>query len=327
MYEFAIVGLGPAGIFVLASLPSASTIVFEPHAVCGNLALYGSIKANLTKQEILSAFRRLPRWQNLQVTHLASYADTECPLLADVCEQMRDWILPDLQKTTYVTKRITNLVQAADHWNLETETQVFEAQKVMLCVGSQPKVLDLPKPTLPLYACLNPVILQTRVSPDDAIVVIGTAHSGTLIMNNLKNMNCSNVVGIYRDTPFHYARDGYVGGIKQESAHIADAILSHAWESLTPTLIDSKDIAATYRAIEKSKLVLYACGFNPSQSTYIDTSGNTHILNLSSNAQFENLPNLWGFGYAFPSKKGGKPDIGFLGFIEAIMNALPAILE
>ena len=334
MYEIAIVGLGPAGIIALASLPEtklANTILFEEHThLVGNLALYGGIRANLTKQEILNAFFAIPRWRTKQPNCLAKYADTECPFLVDVCNQMREWILPDIHSTSFQTKRVTDLQEHPTCWKLRTSDQVFEAQKVLLCIGSNPKTMDLPKPTIPLPFCLQPSELQNRVQPSDHVVVIGTAHSGTLVLRNLKNLGCKDVVGIYRNTPFAYARDGNRRGIKQESANIADEIQNGAWGDFTPTLLPLNDFAKAYRAVERATYVLYAHGFEQPDMTYLDATGQRHPFRFQpETGQFNGLSNIWGFGIAFPSliPETNVQDIGFQGFIRAIQNALPAIVD
>lgn len=332
MFEIAIVGLGPAGIFTLASLPEnmlTQTIVFESNMIGGDVALYGDIHANITKQEILTAFRKIPRWFEKQETFLKNYENNDCPLLQDVCKQMQEWIRPDVSRTQFHTKRMVKLLEGDQRWILQSQDELFEAKKVIMCIGSKPKTLDLPKATLPLNQCLSKSVLERHVSVTDKVVVMGTAHSGTLIMKNLQEMGCKDVVGIYKDKPFSYARDGILGGLKQESAKIADEIRSKAWGELCPTLISIHEFSNVYRAIERADLVLYSCGFEESVLHYYtkDNSQNTAKYDPITN-RFADMANVWGFGIAFPSHKPGTnfPDIGFHGFITAIQNSLSAIV-
>jgi hypothetical protein len=244
---------------------------------------------------------------------------------------MWEWILPDVQATNLHTKRITNLLEQSQtkSWKLETHDTMFEAQKVLLCTGSTPKTMDLGKPTLPLSLCLSPTQLYTHIDPSDAIVVFGTAHSGTLVLRNLNERGCKDVVAIYRTTPFAYARDGHRRGIKQESARIADQIANGAWGDSTPTLLPADDFAKVYRAVQRANYVLYTFGFQEQSPHYTDTTGHTHSMQFEAQTStFADVPNVWGFGMAFPSHIPGThlPDIGFQGFIRAIQNVLPAIL-
>jgi thioredoxin reductase len=342
MYDVAVVGMGPAGIFALAFLPKdklANTLVLEPNNIGGDLASYGGIKANITTVDIVEAFRKIPRWapENKELTFLKNYKSDECPLLSDVTKQMREWILPDIKFVHFHTKRMTNLIESENGWKIETEggegereSELFEAQKTILCIGSKPKTLDLPKFTLPLKACLCKSQLEQHISATDKVVVIGTAHSGTLIMKNLYEIGCTGVVGIYKNKPFSYARDGVLGGIKQESAAIADAIVNNEWLTKTPTLISINDFSKAYRAIEKADVVICSCGYETVKMKYTDATGLTKALTyIPGTNQFDKLNNLWGFGMAFPSFKEDTtfPDIGFNGFIMAIQKQMPAILS
>ena len=164
--------------------------------------------------------------------------DEECPFIYDVCKQIRDWILPDINRTTFRIEKMTKLIECEKGWKIIAEHELFEAQKILLCTGSKPKWLDLPKATIPLHLCLCKSQLEQHVSANDKVIVFGTAHSGTLVLKNLYEIGCKDVVGIYKgDKPFVYARDGILGGIKQESAQIADTILKHEWQERTPSLV------------------------------------------------------------------------------------------
>jgi hypothetical protein len=243
---------------------------------------------------------------------------------------MREWILPDIKHVTFHTKRVTNLIVAEKGWKIQSQDELFETKKMIVCVGSHPKMMDLPKATLPLSQCLHKSDLEHHISPNDKVVVIGTAHSGTIIMKNLKDIGCTNVIGIYKEVPFVYARDGVLGGIKQESETIADEITQKLWGDRTPTLISYGDFSKVYRAIEKADFVLYSFGFTQPAIHYIDKDATEKVLQHDPHtSQFTNVHNAWGFGIAFPSyiQNTQISDVGFKGFIRAIQSSLPAILQ
>ena len=337
-FQYAIVGFGPAGIFALASLPIhhiGSTLILEQKNIGGDLSTYyGGIKANLTKQEIVNAFRTIPRWQEKPLTSLQTYQDTECPLLCDVSKQIREWILPDIALAQFHTKRMTQLTEVEQGWKVETDSNTFLVKKVILCIGAQPKILNLPKHTIPLSISLCKDLVKNQVSPSDTIAVFGTSHSGTLILQNLKELGCRQVFAFYKgEKPFHYARDGEAGGIKQESAKIADEIVGNHWGEYTPTFVNIDDFSQVYRIVSNANSIIYSLGFEKVQQTYIDRQGNTlHLQHNPDTFQFQDIKYIWGFGFAFPSQSthtNGKsyPIIGFKGFIDAIQQALPSILE
>ena len=327
VYTHAVVGLGPAGIFTLACIPKhalATTIVIEPQAVGGTLAShYGAVVANIPKSTILDALRKIPNWTAFPL--LEHYREEECPLLADVCRQIRELIAEDLARVTFRTKRMTALQVSPAGWRITLEGEVLEAQKVFLCVGATPKTLDLPVPHIPLHVALNAPLLKHYISPADTIVVFGTSHSGTLILKHLKTIGCVRVTALHKgNTPFRFARDGDTEGIKQESAAIADEILMGVWGPNTPRLVSCDDFSAAYRAVLQATHVIYAVGFEKPTMRYTTMDGEERYLRFRpATNDFEDVHNLWGFGIGFPSLYTGThgnqyPDVGFGGFIDAI---------
>jgi hypothetical protein len=185
---------------------------------------------------------------------------------------------------------------------------VYEAQKLVLATGAAPKILDLPKPIIPLAAALTPALLQNYVTPADRVAVFGTAHSGTLALKNLRAAGVTRLTALHKgDTPFYFARDGHTEGVKQESATIADSILAEKWV----TLVSLDDFAAAHRAAAEATAVVYAIGF---ERPVVPTG-----------------TNIYGFGIGFPAPytaPNGRtyPDVGFGGFVAAIKAALPSLL-
>ena len=340
MYRYAIVGLGPAGIFALASLPIeelAHTIVFEPALIGGELAAqYGAVVANISKADMVAAFRMIPRWATVEFPLLAATADEACPLLADVAKQIRALIREDLSRVDVCALKVTAFQQTADQrWLLQAGGRMFDAQNLILTPGAPPKTLDLPIPSIPLPIALHKERLALHVTPTDRILVIGTSHSGTLILKNLKDLGCTHVTAFYRGkTPFSFARDGDTEGIKQESATIADEILSNAWGSKTPTLLKSDDLTTQFRVLQRTHYVIYAIGFGAPSLFFLDPYG--HLQRFSdvfdpSTSTFRGAQKAWGFGIGFPrmytAPNGSHHlDVAFKPFIEAIQAAMPHIL-
>lgn len=338
MYKIAIVGLGPAGIFSLALLPEVllpDVVVFEPHTIGGDLATYyGNVIANITKEVIASAFNKIPRWTGRPLRHLEKYADEQCPLLIDTVHQMREFIADDLKKVTFIAKKVTEFRHTAQQtWQLKTsEDKLFEAQKVFLCTGGQLKTMDLPLMSVPLTIALNPPLLSSFIRPNAKIVVFGTSHSGTIVMKNLKNLECRDVTVIWRGKKlFKYLRDGESEGLKQESAIIADEILAKAWGEYTPKFVHYDELATMFKVLQGADLVIYATGFLGASHKYITPEGVQTPLQFNpKNSQFDGVPNIWGFGMAYPttytSASGTFADVGYSPFIDAISAALPAVL-
>ena len=232
MFQLAIVGLGPAGIFTLASLPEEvlpETLILERSCIGGDLSSqYGSVIANITKGDFITIFKMIPKWANQSFGELDAYQDKDAPKLADVCKMLRRLSKPDIQKAHLHTTALSNLVQTTDGWNLVTPKETYQAKKVILCLGATTKTMDLPLPSIPLPIALAQDQLSHVVAPSDTIVVFGTSHSGTLILNNLKQLGCQNVYAVYRGkTPVQE-------GLKLAAAAIAQEMQNKQWGELTP---------------------------------------------------------------------------------------------
>ena len=336
--KIAIIGLGPAGIFALALMPDAvlkDVVVFEPAAIGGDLATkYAAVVANIPKSAIIAALRSVPRWESTVFPFLDSYADDVCPPLGVVAKQLRTLVTPLLREIVFQASKVIQITANSANYTIKTSTnQLFEVQKIIVCTGAEPRSMNLPLPTIPLHVALTPALLCAHVGSHDSVVVFGTAHSGTLVLKNLKEAGVHNITAVYKGTtPFVYARDGESEGIKQESAAIADEIKAGTWASQTPALLSYGDFATVYRAVHASTAVVYACGFNKGVLELQHTDGTTVQYAHDGSRFINGPPGVFGFGLGFPSLYTGNdgkqyPDIGFGGFIAAIKSELTAILQ
>jgi len=331
MFKIAIVGLGPAGIFTLASLPEEilpETLVLERSCIGGDMSsLYGGVIANITKEWFMKTLKTIPKWADQSFPEFDAYEDKEPPKLADVCKILRRLIKPDIQKAHLHTTSLSNLIQTEEGWSLVTPKETYRAKKVILCLGATPKTMDLPLPTIPLPIALAVDQLTHVVAPTDTIVVFGTSHSGVLVLKNLKQLGCRNVFAVYRGKdPFTISTNEAMGeGLKLSGALVANEIKNNEWGDLVPTLINYDDFARIYRILSKAHAVIYAIGFEPRTFTYTNKDGTCVPLT-------DTTPGVYGFGIGRP--RIGKTaageiftDIGFEGFIKAIQAELPDILS
>jgi hypothetical protein len=339
--NLAIVGLGPAGCIFLASLPpeflTPRTVVYNTGCIGGDLArYYGCVVANLTCREIESALRSVVAWKDSNMELITSkYLPEQCPSLSDVCRLIRDLTCPLLSRVTIQNVRVRELRQNDDmSWTVLSDNGTTARHtKVVLCTGADPKQMNIPKPTIPLDVALCQSILTSFVSPAMRICVFGTAHSGTLILRNLKNLGCEHVTGIHRgEVPFRFARDGDTEGIKQESATIADEILAGAWGQLTPSLISADNIDAVLRKTIEADYVIFATGFASRYPPIFTSMG----MSVRAGENYDRntakiIDGMWGFGIGFPSMyttpSGTEaPDVGFGPFASHIRSCLAVIL-
>ncbi len=353
-YEIAVIGLGPAGCLFLACLPDATwarTIVFDAggvEGVGGDLgSKYGNVRANLTRSELAKAFWAIPRWVSEPLPLLLGDADPNtCPLLSVVSKQLQELMAPILASVTLHSQHVASVSQIVGGWRVEYGGScVACVPKVVVCTGGEPKQLNYSKPTIPLAVALDKVALASYIRPSSRVVVFGTAHSGTLIMRNLRDVGCDHITGIYRGcTPFRWSRGhttecpcvllGGGGchdseGVKQESAEIADAIVRGEWASATPALISASDTEIIASTVGAADYVIYAVGFK-GRLPELRGLGGEMLGAVYDVGTGQIAPGLWGFGLAFPAMytkpRGGEAaDVGLPGFAMHIRACIEAI--
>jgi hypothetical protein len=326
MYKNAIIGLGIAGLLVLAHLKASETLVIERGVIGGALATeYAHIVANIPAKTLIQSLRRIPGCSDTPLPYLETYPAEDCPVLSDLVKQIKVLVAPALAAAIYRSTNVKRIEQIAGGWRITGESGVWEAEKVILCTGAIPTTFDLPIPHIPLPIALSST-LSSLVDVNTKVVVFGTAHSGTLVLKALKNREVKHVTAIYRGaSPFQFARDGHTEGIKQESATIADAILAKSWDPM-PTFVSSDNVGDVQRALRTADTVIYSMGFRTHVSfPILDLSGGPISVEALTAS-----PTLFGFGIGFPSKytaPNGRqyPDVGVSGFLDAITAALPAL--
>ena len=332
-YKLIIVGAGVSGIFALALLPPAilrQTCVIECDAIGGDLATkYGAVVSNITTAEIKAALRSVPKWSDVALPLMDAYADGDCMPLHVVVKTLRTLIAPELRHVRLINRRaVSYTATTVNGWRIETDDgQLLETQRLFLCTGATPRVMDLGVPMIPLHVALAPTLVH-YVGADDRIVVFGTAHSGTLALKNLRDAGVTDLTAIYRGVaPFRYARDGDTEGIKQESAAVADSIVADRWAKC----VRLEDFGAAYRATANATAVVCATGFEKPQIHYTDLAGVKRPFVYHDNSVFKDAPpNVWGFGIGFPTTyvapNGNRyPDVGFAAFIAALKAVIPTL--
>lgn len=358
MYEYGVIGLGPAGCLFLACLQDddlGRMVVFDSGCVGGDLArLYGNVVANLTCAKLSEALRTVPRWSSARLEVFEGYAPDACPRLADLCIQLRELMKPVLARVTLHSKHVTKVRREPAWWCIETDTSIsgsIQVAKVIVCTGGEARRLNYPKPAIPLEIALNKDALTSYIRPIDRVVVFGTAHSGTLILRNLRDVGCRGMVGVYRggagaSPPFRWATPhtpecpchllGGTGchdseGLKQESAAIAAAIVRGEWASDGLLLVRLEDTEAVVRAVMAADYVVYSVGFQARVPHMEGLGGEALDAGSYDPVTGAIAPGAWGFGLAFPSMyekpQGGiAPDVGLPGFVGHILHCMPAIL-
>jgi hypothetical protein len=226
----------------------------------------------------------------------------------------------------YVTS--ANYHTEAKEWSITVSAggteQVVKSAQLILAPGGRSKTLNLALPSIPLEIALDASRLKSYITPGQKVLVFGTMHSGTLVINTLTSLGAQVTAYYTSPEPFYWARDGAYDGIKGEAADIADKIVAG---TIPVTLIPSKNVGDVIRSSRDAEQVVYAMGFTPRRIPLsIDgvvcssTEYNQHTGVLT------HAP-AWGFGVAYPNRApdGIHWDVGVTPFLEHIKQQIPAI--
>ena len=328
MYTHCIVGAGATGLILLlllaeSKIPLESILIIDPYFDGGDLARkWSSVLSNTPwSATYLSLQKALPS---------CIFPETSWPLdkPTRVCEIAR--LLRQLAKPLLQTvKMIQGYVTSASYrtsWSVEIKREsaksLINTKNIYFTIGSEPKLMDLPIPTIPLEIALDPNRLRQYIQPADKIILFGTSHSGVLALKNI--VDCSGqVVAIYKGSnPFVFARDGNYIGLKLDGAMYADDFLKG---NPSVTLISNTNTSALIRETRLAQWVVYTTGFEQ-RIIPITVNGETKLYSnySATTGEITDCPNAWGFGIAFPSQApdGIHFDVGISSFIEHIQRQL-----
>jgi hypothetical protein len=332
----AIIGFGISGMVVYLELlkngvnPSNILIIDRDFSGGDLSTLWYSINSNTVWKQVKDALNSyelcnevLPKFNN---------ADDSITSLIELPKILRTSVNNSIKESEIRTTFASSLTYSSESkkWSIETPIGVFVVDSVFLCYGGEPKTLDIPTRCIPLSIALNKDSLKKHVEPGATYAVFGISHSGTLVLKNLVDCGAK-AVGIYKTLkPFQYARDSLHGGIKQESAQIADDIIASKYPDIS--LVQYNDIGQVLRTIQKADACVCAIGFQPREiPVMVDNNKMSTRKYSPQTSKIDNCPNLYGFGMAFPgvSVLEGKTyeDISLPCFQLQISRCIPEILN
>lgn len=326
MKRICIIGSGATGILLLLSFQRANIspkqiTILDPYHDGGDLQRkWSNVRSNTLWKQILQA---VPPSSTLAEPWCSLDPESPCEL-GFLIQYLWYCVRPYFRQCHIHTGLAESVTQDNEtkEWQIKIkgQTKSIEADLLFLTIGSEPKTLDLPFPSIPLHVALDPTALSKIVEPGHHILLFGTAHSSTLIVRNL--VQCGAKVTNFYATqkPFYFDRDGDYDGLKQDAADIADQILKGI---LSVDLISIHDVGGVIRATQKSvDAMIVAIGFEQRNtfgfSKYDGATG-----------KLEGVTNGWGFGIAYPNRApdGIHWDVSIPAFMAHIQTQMPDILS
>jgi hypothetical protein len=271
MYDITLIGYGIAHMSLLLALSDRplKVCVVDPFFDGGDLRRrWATVQSNTTWQQFLDAVE--PFVSKVKYVALLSLHDPDkTTQLGELVGQYAAVVASATQHFIKVFGSVAQADWTADHWTLTLSNgQTIKSKVISYSPGAEPRQLNFQCPVLTLETALSDRI-SAIIRPHDHVVVFGLSHSGTLAAAAALRLGAK-VSAVYQGAePFQFARDGHYNGIKQESAAIADNILT----SGTVDLINADDHFKVCNAIISATWVIYAVGFEPRKTVKFTVDG------------------------------------------------------
>lgn len=326
MYEITIVGCGITGMLVLSILDKhkfdlSKVCIIDPYFDGGNLIrLYGTVISNTPLIKTVNALKLIDS-EYILPEEYSSYDINKTTPLYIIAQIIKDFTKPLLLQVDKYESNVQS-IKYDTTYTIETRSHTIKSRILILCHGATQKTMNCDIPSIPIHIALNKDLLKMYVKPTEHVLLFGTAHSGTLILENLHNLNIKTTAVYKKKDPFLFARDGEYDGIKEEAERIATDILNNTYTNLT--LLNINQIDKIIKASKEADYVVYAIGFET--NTFIKANFNLHSYDTKT-GKIDGLESAYGFGIAYPSgaPDGIHIDVGVAPFVEHIQNQIETI--
>ena len=332
-----LIGFGIAGqlllSYILDIVPGYKVKIIDPDFLGGDLIReYSGIHSNTMIGQKLESLARLPNnWSETISSLKARGAPEDTVLLADLITDLRKSSGRNAANCNFIYDKVSSVTwnEEAKRWLLHLESGTEHSTALIcFCGGMTPRQVDYGIPIIPLSMALDTLRLARMIQKGQHIIVVGSAHSATLVLKHLNTIPDISVSCIYRGSkPFKYARDNQYDGIKKESAEIADAIEGGQYANLE--FVKSDDVAAISRAVKKADWVIQASGFVPRFP--VINIGNTPVIPTwdAATGLAKELPQAQAFGACVPAtttiNEKAYPDISVGSFVEQMEQRWPLL--
>jgi len=323
IYDIAIIGYGITGMLSLAILQQQqyNMCIIDPYFDGGNLMrLYGDVLSNTPLSKTINGLKRIDPNYILPEKYQIYDIDKITPLSV-IAQIIKDFTnnykkQVDIYETKVISLKYNNI------WDIQTYEDIIQSKMIIMCQGAEAKRLKCGIPSIPLEVALNKNILAKYVKSNDKVIVFGTAHSGTLILENLQLLGIQ-TTGVYKKkNPFYFDKDGEYDGIKADAERIANSILNNEYDKIK--LVNITRVDDIIKATNKADWIIYAIGFETNQTIRCDFDLSKYD---KTSGKILNTEKVYGFGIAYPSLAPDSihVDIGVYSFIEHIQKQLEDI--
>lgn len=340
IYEWAVIGAGPAGIASVGQLMdhgihSDEILWLDPEFKVGDFGTKWADVSSNTKVELFTRFFescRSFKYGKAPNFSIQTFNPNDTCLLQFAAEPLQ-WVTNHLTKKVNILKdKVVGINLSERKWHLQVSDQVVKAKNVIVAPGSEPLSLNYPSVSeILLTEALKSSRLKQHCHSKDRVAVFGSSHSAILLLKELiENCKVEHVYNFFR-SPLCYATyfDDWIlfddKGLKGKAAEWArENIDGKLPKNLTRLLSNENNIRSTLPLCTK---VIYATGF---KSRSIPIEGMNRLEYNNRNGII--APGLFGLGIAFPEARedyfgtiGHR--VGLWKFMDYLVRVMPIWLK
>lgn len=338
VYDWAVVGAGPAGIAVVGKLldngvEGRRIAWIDPKFAVGDFgAKWDQVSSN-TKVHRFQRYLRECKSFDIGAYEssfaLSSMNPDEVCTLQDVTGPLQR-ITDHLRTMVTAIRSRASSVNSEDGrtWEIRLGRDRVLSRKVVLAIGAEPKKLHYRTPTISLEDALDVGKLARRVGGRDVIGVFGSSHSAIMAVRNLLELEDRprQVFNFYRN-PLRYAVD-YGDWILYDNTGLKGKTAAWAKDKIDGKEFDGLlRVESTRENIERylprCSKVIYGVGFEPRE---IPVHGVDPLRYDQDTGVI--APGLFGCGIAYPKKvidRAGNVeyDVGLWKFMSHLQRVVP----
>jgi hypothetical protein len=312
--RWTVVGAGPTGIMAVglildSGVPADKVVWIDPEFNVGRMGKhYRNIPGNGRVEQYISFINQCSLFRTIQseaLDTLYSLPLEQAPELEVLINPLSD--ISQFLKDTVVTVQdeIVGLNFHNNQWHVQTHTADILSENIVLATGAHPKQMSFEGiEQIPLDLALDKATLESYLSPDDVVAVIGSGHSAILILKYLSELSVQSVIQFY-NKPIVYSvpmRNGIAwkeAGLKGTVAEWAKTVLEVNPPKNLLRIYSSDEALSTL--LPTCTKVIYAGGFERNELPAIN--GDESIYENYDRSTGLIAPRAYGVGIAFPKQQ------------------------
>ncbi len=341
IYEWAVIGAGPAGIAAVGKLldqgiSSAEILWIDLAFKVGDFgARWANVPSN-TKVDLFNrflqtvkSFEYLSAEKNFPLYHAEKNKTCYLSLMVEPLQ----WVTNKLkEKVQTIEDQAETLTLNNRSWRIQLKKSECRAKNVILATGADPKNLAISTvPIIPLQDAMDAGRIKQHIQNSETIAVFGSSHSAILALRNLVENGAKRILNFYRSPLLYaiYLEDAILfddTGLKGPTAEWAHDFIDGKLPASLERIYSTEENVEHY--LPQCDKVVYAIGFERRQLPVVEGVGHLNYIEECGII----APGLFGFGIAYPEAKEnfiGRKEyrVGLWKFMDYLQRVLPIWLK